>query len=160
MRALAAAIAVVLLAAAPAAIASEQHPTLAELSGEIMCPVCAGQTIDQSQSAIAQRIKRFISARIAAGDTKSEITSKLVAQFGEGILASPPKKGFNLLAWVLPVAGVVLGATVLGALVWRWSRKRGDEVQEAPPEPSSNGRRQLDPELERRLDEELARFDA
>jgi cytochrome c-type biogenesis protein CcmH len=134
--------------AAPA-VASEQHPTLAELEGQIMCPVCH-TTLDQSDSPVARRMKAFISARIAAGDTAAEIKAKLVAQFGPTVLASPPAHGFNLLVWVLPPVGIVVGAIVLGVLAWRWSRSR---------EPAPAGGSRLDPELERRLDEELARFD-
>jgi cytochrome c-type biogenesis protein CcmH len=153
------ALATSLVAAAPA-LASEQHPTQNEIESEIVCPVCAPATLDQSSSAVAQRMKRFITRRRAAGDTKSEIESKLVAQFGEQVLAAPPKKGFNLIAWVLPIVGVVAGAAVLAALAWRWSRKRADGPGDGPPGPPPNGRVTVDPELERRLDEELARFDA
>jgi cytochrome c-type biogenesis protein CcmH len=138
-----------LVLAAPA-LASERHPTLGELEGEVMCPTCK-TTIDQSSAPIADRIRRFISARIAAGDTKSEIKQKLVDQFGPAVLAEPSKHGFNLLAWVLPFVGLALGAVVLGALAWRWSRGRPGSVAPAGP--------RLDPELDRRVDEELARFD-
>ena len=74
-----------------------------------MCPTCH-TTLDQSSSAVADRMRTFIRARIAAGDTKSEIKSKLVDDFGEQVLASPPKRGFNLLAWVLPPILVVAAA--------------------------------------------------
>jgi cytochrome c-type biogenesis protein CcmH len=149
-------LAVVLLALVLAgpALASERHPTLVELEGEVMCPEC-GTTLDQSHSAIATRIEQFIAARIAAGDTKSQIKRRLVANFGESILAEPAKHGFSLLAWLLPIAGILLGAGVLGVLAWRWSRSRepGEEAPAAAPP-------RVDPELERRLDDELARFDA
>ena len=70
-------------------------------------------------------------------------------EFGQQILASPPKKGFNLLAWILPFVALFGGALVLGLLAWRWSRNR------EPSPPAA----QLSPALERRVDEELARFD-
>ncbi len=160
MKALGVAVLVALVLAAPAA-ASERHPTLSEIAGEIMCPVCAGETIDQSQSAIAQRMKQFIAARIAAGDTKGEIEAKLVAQFGEGVLASPPKRGLNLVAWWLPIVGAVAGALALGGLAWRWSRGRRPPAAATAGRSANGGRpAPLDPELERRVDEELARFDA
>jgi cytochrome c-type biogenesis protein CcmH len=146
------------LAAALPAGASEAHPTPADLEDEIMCPVC-GTTLDQSDAAIARQMKAFIARRIAAGDTKSEIRAALVDEFGERVLASPPKRGFNLLAWLLPVAGLLLGAGVLGAAAWRWSRPR-EPAGTPAADPRANGRAPLDPELERRLDEELARFDA
>lgn len=148
-------LAALLVLAAPAA-ASERRPTLVELETEIICPTCH-RTLDQSSAPIAQRMKRFISERIAAGDTKSEIKAKLVGQFGPAVLAAPPKHGFNLLAWLLPLGGILTGGTVLAVLVWRWSRPR--EPAE-PGAPELNGSGRLDSELERRLDEELARFDA
>jgi cytochrome c-type biogenesis protein CcmH len=143
-------VALLALGLAAPALASERHPTLGELEGEVMCPTCK-TTLDQSSAPIADRIRQFISARIAAGDTKSEIKQKLVDQFGPAVLAEPSKHGFNLLAWVLPFVGIGLGAAALGILAWRWTRSR--ESAAAPAGAP------VDPELERRVDEELARFD-
>jgi cytochrome c-type biogenesis protein CcmH/NrfF len=142
----------VFLALAPAALASEQHPTLGELEGEVMCPTCH-TTLDQSSSPVAERMRVFIRARIAAGDTKSGIEAKLVAQFGPAILAAPPHKGFGLLAWWLPIAGLLAGLGAVTVAVWHWSRSREPAVPALPPAA-------LEPELERRVDEELARLDA
>ena len=134
---------------APAA-ASERHPTPGELESEIVCPTCH-TTLDQSDSAIAREMKQFIRQRIAAGDTKSEIKDQLVALFGKQVLAEPPKEGFDLLAWVLPLGGILVAAAALAVGARQWSRARAP----TDVEPS-----RLDPELERRLDDELARFDA
>ena len=146
----AALLAVLALAVAAPAAASEEHPSLAELEGEVMCPTCH-TTLDESNSAIAQQIKTFIRVRIAEGKTKSQIKAELVDNFGPSILAAPPKRGWDLLAWALPLGGLGLGAIVLGILAWRWTRDRD--------RPASGGEAKLDPELERRLDAELARFD-
>jgi cytochrome c-type biogenesis protein CcmH len=151
------AVAVLFLALASPALASEENPTQAELEGELICPVCA-TTLDQSNAPIAQRMKRFVAARIAAGDTKSEIKDELVAQFGPGVLAAPPKKGFDLLAWVLPLAGAAAAVILLAAALWRWTRTRS-EPEPGVVDPSQNGSPPLEPELERQLDEALARFD-
>ena len=144
------------LALAAPALASEQHPTLSELEGQLMCPICEGETLAQSNSPAAQRIKVEIQGRIAAGDTRSEIKRRLVAEWGTRILAAPPRHGFDLLAWLLPIVGVLAGAAVLGLLAFRWTRER--EPEPAPQRWSLNGH-PLGPEEERRLDEELARFD-
>ena len=141
---------------APAAGASEQHPTLNELENEVMCPVC-GTTLAQSDSPAAHVIERDISARIAKGWTKSQIKDSLVKDYGEAILASPPKRGFNLLAWLLPLVGIGVAATVLGLAAWGWSRSRPEP--ETLTAPSRNGQGPIDPELDRRVDEELARFE-
>lgn len=134
---------------APVARASEQHPTLAELEGEVMCPVC-GTTLDQSDSPAAQQIERVIARRIAAGDTKSQIEARLVANYGQDILAAPPHHGFGLLAWWLPIAGITAAAALVGFGAWRWSHAREPTPVTAP----------LDPAVERRLDDELRRYEA
>jgi cytochrome c-type biogenesis protein CcmH len=140
--------------AAPAA-ASEERPTLAELERELVCPTCK-TTLQMSNAPVADRMRAFIRQRIAAGDTKSEIKDKLVAQFGEGVLAAPPARGFNLLAWLVPIAGGLIAVVAVALLALRWRRSRATPTGG----PSTDGRRPLDPELERRVDEELARFEA
>jgi cytochrome c-type biogenesis protein CcmH len=149
----------VALTAAPVAAASEERPTLAELEREVMCPTCAGQTLDQSNAPSAARVKVFIRSRIRAGDTKSEIKAKLVDDFGPGILAAPPRSGVHILAWLLPLLGLVAGAAAVGAAAWRWSRRSGPEPAAPPGVASANGRLAIEPELERRLEDELASFD-
>jgi cytochrome c biogenesis protein CcmG/thiol:disulfide interchange protein DsbE len=132
---------------APAALAADP-PRAADLEAELVCPVCE-TTLDQSDAPVAKRMKAYIRERIAAGDTEDEIKDALVAEFGEGVLATPPKSGFGLLAWLLPLGALVAGALVIAVLVRAWSRRR----------PPTGGERPLDPELERRVDEELARFE-
>ena len=146
------ALAAALLLGAPVARASEQHPTLPELEDELMCLVCH-TTIAESHSPFAVRERVLIRRYIAEGETKSEIKAKFVAQFGEQILAAPPDSGFNILAWWLPIVGVLAGALALGYGAWRWSRGR----REPPAGPAQP---RIEPDLDRRLDEELARFDA
>ena len=147
-RALLVVLAALLLCAAPAS-ASERRPTQGELEGEVICPTCH-TTLDQSSAPIALRMKAFLARRIDAGDTRSEIEDKLIATFGPSVVARPATHGFDLLAWLLPLIGVLGGAVVLGAAAWHWSRSRAPATPVAAP---------LDPDLERRVDEELARFE-
>ena len=147
--------AVVALAVVPSALACNAHPTQAQLEGEVMCPVC-GTTLDQSESPAAQQIKRAIRQRIQAGQSDCRIEDALVANYGPAILAAPRKSGFGLLAWWVPLGGILVAAVAVGLAAWRWSRRR---EQETALDPSLNGRGDLDPALERRVDEELARFD-
>lgn len=141
------------LALAAPALASEERPTPAELESELVCPVC-NATLDTSDAPVARRMKAYIRARIAAGDSKSEIKAQLVDQFGSAVLAVPPRKGFDWIAWLLPFGGLGAAAVVVSALAWRWSRRRGSE-----PPPGPDGVEPLEPDLERRLDAELARFE-
>lgn len=144
------AVALIAFVLVPSAAAGDR-PSLAKLEGEVMCPVC-GTTLDQSDSPAARQIERFIKRRIAAGDSEQQIKNALVANYGEAILASPPHHGFGLLAWWVPLGGIVVAAALLGWGIWRWSRTRD-------PAPAAAGA-PVDPALDRRLDEELQRFDA
>jgi cytochrome c-type biogenesis protein CcmH len=147
---------IALVALAVPASASAACPELRSLEGELMCPTC-GTTLELSNAPAANQIRRFVCERAAAGDSKGEIKDRLVADFGPGVLASPPKEGFDLLAWVLPLAALGLGAAAIGVLVVRWSRRGKSEA--GLEEPSANGRPELDPALEKRLEDELARFE-
>ena len=138
------------LALATSAVAAGP-PVQADLEAEIVCPTCK-TTLDQSSAPIAVRMKAYIRERIAAGDSSAEIKAQLVDQFGPGVLAEPSKRGFDLLAWLLPLGAVAVGAVVVGALAVTWSKRRS-AAADAPAD-------DLDPELERRLDEELDRFEA
>ncbi len=149
MRLLAFTVAVAGVLAAGVTAWGAEPPNAADLEAELVCPVCE-TTLDQSDAPVAQRMKAFIRERIAAGDTEGEIKDALVAQFGPGVLATPPQSGFGLLAWLLPLVALVGGAIAVGLLVRTWSRRR------APPAFEGS----LSPELEQRVDEELARFES
>ena len=116
-----------------------------------MCPVC-NTTLDQSNSLAARRIEAYIAGRIRAGDTKGEIKAKLVAQFGPAILAAPPRRGFDLIVWWLPIVGIVGAGVLIAVAAWRWSRAGASD-------PGGGEEIRLDAETEKRLAEELARFD-
>jgi cytochrome c-type biogenesis protein CcmH len=139
------ALVVVLAAAASAATAA---PSPSDLEAELVCPTCK-TTLDQSDAPIARRMKQIIRTRLSEGATEKEIKAELVAQFGPGVIAEPPKSGFDLLAWLVPLGILAGGALGVGAIAWGWRRRRRDEV---PVEP-------LDPALERRLDAELERYE-
>ena len=144
-------VAAALALAGPAAACAHPRTSLSYLQGQVMCPTCH-TTLDMSDSQAARQIDRFITQKIAACWTAQRIESALVRNYGRGILAAPSHTGFDLLAWWLPIVGVLAGAVVLAVGVWRWSRRR--EAEE--PEPEGSG---LDEETERKLDDLLARFD-
>ena len=153
MRRAALAAVVLALAVTSPALASEQHPTQSEIEAELVCPQCH-TPLDESESPIAQQMKAYIRTHIALGWTKSRIESSLAAQPGLGpsIYGVPRKHGFDLLAWLLPIGGIILGAAALAGGAWAWSRNRPG------PDDAATGPA-LDPLLERRVDEELARFE-
>jgi len=140
--------------AAPAAAACPKT-SLAKLENEVMCPVCQGETIAQSDSQAAAQVKRFIQGRVQACASEGEIKRELVAQYGTQILAAPPRKGFGWVAWLLPAIGILVAAGAMALLARHWSRR----APEGPPGSPALDGPPMDPELERRLDDELKRFE-
>ena len=151
---LAALLTVLALAALTLAPAASARVELTDVEDEVMCPVC-GTPLNLSESPQADREREFIRRRIAQGDSKQEIKDKLVAQYGREVLAVPDDEGFDLTAWVVPLAGLVTGLLLVMLLLPRWRRRRP-----AAGSSPDNGRTPLDPADARRLQDDLARYDA
>ncbi len=141
---------VVALLVSHTTVALAGPPNAADLEAEIVCPVCK-TTLDMSNAEIALRMKGYIRQRIAEGASAKVIKQELVDQFGGVVLAEPAKRGFDLLAWVLPIGGGAIGALALGFTARAWSR-RGRLA-------ASAGEALLDAGLERRVDEALESFE-
>jgi cytochrome c-type biogenesis protein CcmH len=141
-----------LVLAAPAA-ACTPRASQAYLETRLVCITCH-TTLDESDSPFAVEMKQEIARQIKACRTNSQIIDSMVAQFGPAVLSTPQTHGFDLIAWVLPLGGVLLGAAALAFGARRWQAVR-------TPAPEDSTRTVgLDPEDERRVDEELEKFDA
>ena len=87
------------------------------LNRAIMCPVCPGESIDQSQNPLAAQMRGIVVEKLADGESESDIKSFFVERYGDSVLLSPPGRGFNLVAWLMPPIGVAAaGIAVLLAL--------------------------------------------
>jgi cytochrome c-type biogenesis protein CcmH len=97
----------------------------------LMCPVCPSETIDQAQVELASQMRVVVREKLAEGWTREQILQFFVDRYDESILAAPPKKGFNLIVWIAPLA-VVAGAAVLLYFVLRAMRlgKSGQSGQD------------------------------
>ena len=155
------ALAVLLAVAVAAPVAGKAPPqnaapqtTLPDVEDEVMCPIC-GTALNLSSSPQADRERAFIRREIAAGKTKDEIKDDLVAQYGTQVLAEPPKSGFDLTAWLVPAAAILLAAITIGFGLWRWRRAARAGSGQGPDEGASP----LEPSEAERLDADLARYD-
>jgi cytochrome c-type biogenesis protein CcmH len=137
--------AIALMLAAPALGAD---PREQQIENRVMCPTCH-QLLALSHSPIAERMRTFIRTQLAAGESPQAIERELVDQFGPAVLASPPARGFGLLAWLIPVGGAAGAAAAVFACARAWRRRAPDAAECAD----------LSPELLRRLDLELAAYD-
>ena len=122
----------------------------ANLDDQLMCPTCH-VPLNQSDSRAAQDIRHFVAARCRAGWSEQRTKQALIDQFGPAILAAPPFQGFDMLAWLVPAAVLVVGAGSAAAVAWTWTRRRPlrpDLSAHSPP---------LDPDMVRRIDSDLRR---
>ena len=100
------------------------------LAASLRCPVCQGLSIQDSPSELAQQMRSLIREQVASGKTDADVRDYFLSKYGEFILLEPRARGFNLLAYLLPVAVLVTGALVVGWNVRRWTR---------PSEPAPHG---------------------
>lgn len=82
---------------------------------EIRCPVCAGQSIEDSNAPLARELRRSIRKALMEGQTDVQIRQHLVSLYGENVLFRPLLDSKNLALWVLPFLVALGGA---GFMIW------------------------------------------
>jgi len=136
------------LAAAGPAAAAEPQASLPDIEDEVMCTVC-GTTLELSESPQAERERALIRRLIDRGLDKEAIKDALVEEYGRDVLAVPEGEGFELTAWVVPIAGLLLA---VGAIIaFLLARRRAAPAAAPPDQPSAADAR--------RLSEDMSRYD-
>ncbi|MGH0038248.1 MAG: cytochrome c-type biogenesis protein [Myxococcota bacterium] len=145
-------------ASAEGASASDAPAWAYRLPHDLMSPFCPGRTLAECPSPQADELRLKILLQAAAGASEAEVEEMLVARFGEQILGAPRAEGWGLAAYVLPLGGFAAGGAFVFWALRRLSGSRGDAAGKGAPRPvGAPGPSPSDPELERLLDEELAR---
>src|SRR4051812_9087319 len=143
----------VLLLVAPAASwAACPKTSLADVEDEVMCPVCGVPLGLATEAPQAQRERAFIQREAARCKSKQQIKDELVAQFGDRVLALPPDKGFNLVAYLVPAAIVLLGIGTVATIALK--RRRSGATPATPGSPPA-----LAGDDAARLEADLERYD-
>ena len=158
----ASACAVMLAVAAMAAIAGpvapaagapvRQHATVQQMYDLLMCTVCH-ESLAVAESPESYQERGLVREYVSQGLTVKQIENRMVAQYGPGVLAQPPKHGFSLLVYIVPPVVVVGGVALLLYTVPRWRRRTAAARAAAAP---SDAEPQLSEEESERLDRELA----
>jgi cytochrome c-type biogenesis protein CcmH len=94
-----------------------------DIAGDLMSPACPGRTLLNCTSSQAEQWRELIRQKLAQGESKEQIIRHFVDIGGEGVLAAPPKKGFALTAWLLPLFVMVNGAGLIIVLTRRWAQR-------------------------------------
>ena len=126
--------------------------TVSDISKQLICQcgctlVLANCTHVECHS--REAMTAFIEQEIAGGQSESQIVQSFVDQYGEQVLASPPKRGFNLVAWVTPFVAILVGGVVVYIALKKWARRgRYSPVSTVAEAGDEDYKRQLDKELE------------
>ena len=134
--------------AAPAAAACPQT-SLGDLEDEVMCPVCGTSLGIASEAPQAERERAFIQGMIDDCRSKDEIKAALVAEFGDEVLALPDDDGFDLAAYLVPLAILLAAGGAIAVGVRRWRARPAT----AATGPAASTRES------KRLDDDLAKYD-
>jgi cytochrome c-type biogenesis protein CcmH/NrfF len=135
----------------------QRSPAMSErlyqhLKGLYMSPYCPGLTLGSCGSEGARLLREDLREWVFEGHTKADITSYMIATFGDEIMGRPPLHGSSLLVWVAPVLVLLFGLAWSIRWIRRNSRRWGKTVEtlhEAEPVA------EVDPELEARLEAEV-----
>ncbi|ETX15574.1 cytochrome C biogenesis protein CcdA [Roseivivax halodurans JCM 10272] len=137
---------VLLIAGAAAAVQPDEvldDPALEtrarEISAGLRCLVCQNESIDESNASLARDLRILVRERLVEGDSNEEVVDFVVDRYGEFVLLTPTRDGWNWLLWAAgPIMLLLAGG--IGAAYLR-GRSRA-------PEPSAAG---LSAEEEARL---------
>ena len=92
----------------------------------LMCPVCPAENIDQAQVPLARQMRNQVRRMLADGTDREQVLAWFSDRYGLGILAEPPRSGFNLIAWIVP--GVALALALAGGLLTLRAMRRRPAV--------------------------------
>ena len=91
------------------------------IASTLRCPVCQGESIQDSPAPLARQMRSLVRDQLRAGKSPEEIQSYFTSKYGEWILLEPRRTGLNIALYVLPIALVLTGLALVALLVKRWT---------------------------------------
>src|SRR3984957_20772159 len=132
------------------ALGATPRASMPTIERQVMCVTCK-IPLNVAESPQSQRERAYIRGLIAEGKTEAQIKRELVAQYGSSVLALPSAKGFDLAAYLVPVAVVLALIGLLALLLPSWRRHARDQAATDvdSPELSAGDAARLDADLKR-----------
>ncbi|MEE8414004.1 MAG: cytochrome c-type biogenesis protein CcmH [Dehalococcoidales bacterium] len=130
--------------------------SVSDISDELVCQCGCSMILrncSHQECGSREAMTVFIIREMERGQSGAQIIQTFVRQYGEQVLSSPPKKGFNLIAWILPFAAILVGGAIIYAALKKWVGRSSlsatvdrDEIEE------------IYDEYGRQLEQELRKF--
>lgn len=130
---------------------------LRKVTDNILCAGGCGLTVaagELTSCEVAKRMNYRAAVYIAPsseggqGMTPQQALDRFAKDFGEGVLAAPPKSGFDLIAWVLPFASLGLGIALVGRTLINW-RSRQPTVEQVVQETATDMLSRIEDEVKK-----------
>lgn len=128
---------------AQAAGSVEVEDRTREIASELRCVVCQNLSVADSPSDLAKEMRNLVREQVQQGKSREEIQAYFVSRYGEYVLLSPPKRGFNLLVWGLPFLAIAVGGGVVYLVVRRWTEQAPANRPAVDPSYAERVRREL-----------------
>jgi len=107
-----------------------EHARYKHLTEVLRCPKCQNQNIADSNSPIAQDLRREVSRMLEEGRSEAQIIDFMVARYGDFVLYQPPFDLRTVMLWLGPAVLLLAGAGLVGVLVARGRRVRNVALTE------------------------------
>lgn len=91
-----------------------------DVATQLKCPVCQGESVANSPALIAQQMRGVIHQQLQSGKSEQEVIAYFVDRYGQQIVWSPPWQGFTLLAWLVPIALLLIGGFLVFFTLRDW----------------------------------------
>ncbi len=119
------AVLLLLLALAGAAVATAQgglsndeiDRRMRAITDRLNCPLCQNTTLTECPLQVCDEMRDLIRQKLIAGENEDQIRAYFVERYGDRVLNEPPKQGFALLGWVMPLVGIMVGVVLLGLVL-------------------------------------------
>jgi len=89
------------------------------ITKNLRCLICQGQTIHESNSDFAESMKKYIKGELENGKTNEEIFLSLVEKYGQWIVYDPGMSRNTLLLWTLPLLLFLIGGAIIAKKIFR-----------------------------------------
>ncbi len=90
-----------------------ENKKVEEISKNLRCLICQGQSVYDSNSEFALSVKILISEKLISGNTESEIYDFLKSKYGDWIVYEPEFNKSTLLLWILPLFLFIFGGLLI-----------------------------------------------
>ena len=89
------------------------------ITKNLRCLICQGQTIHESNSDFAESMKKYIKGELESGKTNDEVFSSLIEKYGQWIVYDPGISRNTLLLWALPLLLFLIGGVIIAKKIFR-----------------------------------------